>query len=424
MLKRNITDSLLHELRCFPVVFLNGARQTGKSTLVQWLAQKDYPARYVTLDDITMLAAARQDPAGFIAGLESPVIIDEIQRAPELFIVIKAAVDRDPSPGRFLLTGSADVLLLPHLSESLTGRMSICTLWPFSQGEILSLKESFVDMVFAEGLPSRAIDWLSREAVVKQALTGGYPPIYSRSGIRQINSWFSAYVSTLLQRDVRDIANLEHLTMLPRLLTLLAARSMALVNYSELSRSMAMPQSTLKRYMALLETTFLVHLLLPWSANLGKRLVKAPKLVINDTGLMAHLLGLTEEMAMEHSTLLGPLMENFVVLELRKQISWSKTMCRLYHFRAQTGQEVDILLEDQRGNVVGIEVKSAATLRSEDFNGLRFLASALQKRFRRGLVLYGGRDRVPFGENLTALPISALWRMASASRKCNSGRLE
>jgi predicted AAA+ superfamily ATPase len=411
MLERHIAPSLLEALADTPVVLLHGARQTGKSTLVQWVATEKHPARYLTFDDAGVLAAARHDPAGFLAGLEAPLVLDEVQRVPELFLTIKGVVDRDRRPGHFLLTGSANVLLLPRLSESLAGRMEILTLWPFSQGEIEGRREGFVDGVFAETLPRLTDEGTDRGDLTRRLLTGGYPEILERETTPRRSAWFGSYITTILQRDVRDLAHIEGLTALPRLLALLAARVMALVNSAELSRSIGLPLSTLKRYMALLEQTFLIQMVPASSGNLGKRLVKAPRLLLSDSGLAAHLLGADAERLARDPRLLGSLLENFVAMELRKQIAWSRTRPQMFHFRTQTGQEVDLVLEDRSGRIVGIEVKAGATVDSRDFRGLWSLAEAVGRRFRRGVVLYTGSAAIPFGANLHALPISALWRV-------------
>ena len=411
MIFRHITSSLTEALADTPVVFLNGARQTGKSFLVQWLASTAHPARYITLDDIGALAAARSDPAGFLAGLDGPIILDEVQRAPELFLAIKAEVDRDRRPGRFLLTGSADLLLLPGLSESLAGRMEIITLWPLSQGEIEDTGEGFIDAVFAEKLTAPSVEGADRSGLIDRIQTGGYPEMQTRTSQRRRQAWFDAYVTTILQRDVRDLAHIEGLTAMPRLLSLLAARATSLLNFAELSRSTGIPQSTLKRYMALLETTFILQLLPPWSGNLGKRLVKAPKVLLNDSGLLAHLLG-----SGSSPEQVGLLLENFVIMELHKQATWSTQRVQLFHFRTQTGREVDIVLEDAGGRIVGIEIKAAATVRTDDFKGLRTLADELGDRFHRGVLLYTGVDCIPFGSRLHALPVNALWRLSSSEK--------
>ena len=408
MVKRHLQVALLDALADTPVVFLNGARQTGKSYLVQSLATGAHPARYFTLDDLGVLAAARSDPAGFLSGLEGPLILDEVQRAPELFLAIKAAVDRERRPGRFLLTGSADILLLPDLADSLAGRMEILTLWPFSQGEIEGRRECFADALFTEELPALSPASQTRDQLIARAVRGGYPEIASRPDRSRQRAFFDAYITTLLQRDVRDLANIEGLTAMPRLLSLLAARATGLVNFAELSRTSALPQSTLKRYITLFETTFLVHFLPAWSSNRGKRLVKAPKPLLNDTGLLAHLLGIDAELPAE----VGPLLENFVAVELRKQSAWARRRIQLFHSRTQTGREVDLVLEDDAGRVVGVETKASATIRAEDFKGLHALAEQSGDHFYRGVVLYTGTECIPFGPRLHALPVEALWQIA------------
>ncbi len=408
MINRNITHHILDALSDTPVLLLNGARQTGKSTLVKTISAHSHPARYVTLDDATVLSAVKHDASGFLAGIDGPVVIDEVQRAHELFPAIKAEVDRNRRPGRFLLTGSANVLLLPRLSESLAGRMEILRLWPFSQGELEGVTETFIDGLFAAKLHAESPRHESLASLRGRIITGGYPEVVSRTKEDRRRAWFESYITTILQRDVRDLANIEGLTNLPRLLALIASRSPALLNLAELSRTLAIPHSTLKRYMALLEATFLILHLPAWSGNLGKRLVKTSKLVLNDTGLMAHLLGADME-RLAAGGFIGPLVENFVIMELTKQITWSATRPQMFHFRTQTGQEVDIVLEDRAGKLVGIEVKASATVTTKDFRGLQAFAEATGKRFHRGVVLYTGKEGISFGSNLYALPLGTLW---------------
>lgn len=409
MIQRHLATRILEALADTPVVFLNGPRQSGKSTLAQTLARQEFSADYLTLDDATTLAAARSDPEGFLAGFEGPIVIDEIQRAPELFLAIKAKVDRDRKPGRFLLTGSADVLLMPNVAESLAGRMEILTLWPFSQGEMEKVREGFIDAVFLSPHLSRQYHRIKFSQISERILRGGYPEILTRQADSRRTAWFGSYITTILQRDIRDITHIEGLTALPRLLALLAARTASLTNFSEISRACAIPQSTLKRYMIILETTFLLQALPAWSGNLSKRLVKAPKLVIGDTGLITYLLGLNQDRLLHDPILAGHVFENFVIMELKKQLGWNRTEVRLFHFRTQNGQEVDIVLEDLSGQVVGIEVKSSSSVKTDDFKGLRLLREAIGKRFVRGIVLYAGSEFVPFGPELYALPLSALW---------------
>jgi hypothetical protein len=413
MILRHLASGVLAALKDSPVVLLLGARQTGKSTLAMWLASEKHSAEYVSLDDANVLAAAHADPTGFIAGLKGPVVLDEVQRAPGLFLPIKAAVDRDRRPGRFLLTGSANVLLLPRLSESLAGRMEVLTLWPLSQGELEGVREGFIDAVFKQALSVLSDERESWTTLLGGMLRGGYPEVTARAAQDRRRAWFGSYVTTILHRDVRDLAKIEGLTALPRLLSLLAARSTALLNFADLSRSIALPQSTLKRYMALLETTFLIQSVPAWAGNLGKRLLKTPKLAITDSGLMCHLLGLNAERLTEQRELAGPVIETFVLMELKKQATWSERRPGIFHFRTHAGQEVDIVLQDAAGQVVGVEVKASTTVGTEDFKNLRILSEVTGKRFHRGVVLYTGAKMLPFGPRLHAMPISALWRLGA-----------
>ena len=409
--------SLQQSLRDTPVVFVQGPRQAGKTTLVKSLKAAGHDAHYLTLDDATVLAAAHQDPHGFIDGLGGPAIIDEVQRAPALFLAIKASVDRDRRPGRFTLTGSTNVLLLPKLSESLVGRMELLTLWPFSQGEVQGVCESFVDAAFSDTLPTFHPPRINREELLSRVVVGGFPEVTTRkSGSRQ-RAWFGSYVTTILQRDVRDLANINGLTELPRLLGLLASRVGQLLNYSDVARSIPIPQSTLKRYLALLQGTFLVQPIPAWFTNTGKRLVKAPKLLMCDTGLVAGLLSVDPKRLDTDPELDGRLLENFVAMELCKQVGWNETRPSLFHYRTHGQREVDLVLEDAAGRIVGIEVKSSARVTASDLNGLRDLAETAGDRFLRGIVLYLGEQAVPFGPDLHALPVASLWSGTSDPRE-------
>lgn len=409
MISRHATRRLLDGLRDTPVLSLQGARQTGKSTLVRALAEHGHSARYLTLDTAAARAAAIDDPEGFVAGLDRPVVIDEAQRAPALALAIKAAVDADRGPGQFLLTGSASVLSLPKLAESLAGRMEVHTLWPFSQGELCGVRETFIDRVFRAKLATPNTTPDTERILIERICRGGYPEVQTRRGAARRQAWFDSYLNAILQRDVRDLANVERLSEMPRLLALVAARAGQLVNYADLARMLAIPQTTLKRYLALMEATFLVRLLPAWFSNLGKRLTKAPKLLLADTGLLTHLLEVDTSRLRRDRTRLGHVLENFVAMELVKQLGWSERRCGLFHFRTEAGAEVDLVLEDRAGRLVGVEVKCAASLQKRDFRGLEVLADVAGPRFVRGVVLYTGAAVVPFGKKLRALPVSQLW---------------
>ncbi len=407
---RNITPKLLDALHESPVTLLVGARQTGKSTLAEWIAREHHKALYITLDDATMLAAVKNDPSGFLHGFEENLIIDEVQRAPELFLAIKSVVDRKRTPGRFLLTGSANVLFLPKVAESLAGRMEIIKLFPFSESEIDSQKGSFLDRVFEKRIrPAASYNGKAKD-IQERMIRGGFPEATQRTRSERRAAWFESYITAILQRDIRDISNVEGLTALPRLLSLIASRSSTLLNYAELSNSSGIPQTTLKRYMALFDATFLVQLLPAWSSNFSKRLIKAPKVFVTDTGLTAHLLGIDIKRLSTDHVLLGKMLECYVFSELAKHQSWSKDNYKLYHFRTAGGEEVDFLIERADGSVVGIEVKSGSTVDAGTFKNLRSLANEKGKDFVRGVVFYTGEEYVPFEAKLIALPIHSLWR--------------
>src|SRR5579872_533544 len=413
MIRRHITDHLLQALADTPVVLVNGARQTGKSTLVQTseLNLRGRGRQYLTFDDPGVLAAAKRDTNGFIAGLEDLVTLDEVQHVPELFPSIKMSVDRKREPGRFLLTGSANVLLLPKLSESLAGRMEVLILWPFSQGEMGGVQEGFLGALFSKKhvWSSRVLPKFQRGDLFERVLAGGYPLVIERQKGARRKAWFQSYLMTILQRDIRDLSNIADLTAVPRLLAVVASRAGNLLNYADLSRGLGLKQTTLKRYFALLEATFMVQLLQPWSANLGQRIIHTPKVYLNDTGLLAHLMGLTLDRLGSDPGLAGGVLENFVLMELRKQAAWSEILPQFFFWRTASGQEVDIVLEDSAGGVVGVEIKASATLGGNDIRGLEALAKTVGKRWIRGVVLYTGTDVIPFAENLHGLPLPLLW---------------
>lgn len=403
MWRRHLEPLVNAALADTPVVFLAGPRQAGKTTLVRALC--DGGARpLLTLDDPTVLEAARVDPAGFVAGLPDAVALDEVQHAPELFLPLKAAVDRDRRPGRFLLTGSANALLLPRIADALAGRMEVLTLYPLSEAEIEG-RAGIVDALF-EGAPlprTRDAAWAER------CLLGGYPEARGRTSPARRRAWFESYVATVLLRDVRELAAIETAGALPRLLALVVSRAPGLLNASDLGRDAGLPTNTLKRYLALLETLFMIERVPPWFANVGKRLVKSPRLHVVDSGLACHVLGLTSARALEQSPLRGGVLQNFVAMELRKQAEASAARPRLFHLRSHEGLEVDVVLEDSRHRLVGVEVKASATLKGSDAAGLRAFASLAGDRFVRGVVFYGGRERVPLADRIEAVPIGALW---------------
>lgn len=417
MALRALQSALEASLADRPVVLLVGSRQVGKSTLCQQLRREGRFDSSITFDDLGALSAAKGDPVGFVAGLGGRVILDEIQRVPEILLPLKAEVDRHREPGRFLLTGSANVLTLPRVADSLAGRMDVLQLHAFSQGEVEGQqdagagggKDGFVDQAFSHGASLPQAQLHDGQDLVSRVLRGGFPEIVTTIKADRRAAWWDSYVLALLQRDLRELANVADMVAMPRLLALLAARSASLLNLAELSRAVAIPGTTLKRYLGLLEASFLVAQVPAWHANLGKRLVKANKVHLCDTGLIAHLLGLDEQRLHQQRSLLGPLLESFVAQEVIKQIGWSTTRPKLFHYRSHSGDEVDLVLEDRSGRLVGIEIKATGTLNEADFKGLRGFAQLTGDKFWRGFLLYNGSEVVPLSHNLWAIPLHSLW---------------
>jgi predicted AAA+ superfamily ATPase len=405
MRRRNLTSEVLIAVKDTPIIALNGARQAGKSTLMQDLTSHGYSANYLTLDDLNLLSYVREDPQNFVDGLRGPVIIDEVQRVPDLLIAIKRSVDRDRTPGRFLLTGSARVLQIPNLSETLAGRMEIMTLWPFSEGELNGVADGLVDHLFSEQFDLPRTIPPSRTAV-EAIMAGGFPEVVDRSPDRR-PAWFRSYVQSVVEREIRDLANLAGFTEIPRLLAVLASRLGGLLNYTDVATMMKMPQTTLKRYLALLETVFLFHPIPAWGTSRAKMLAKSPKVYLNDPGLAAYLLDLESADLPRHRQF-GLLLENYIMAELEKQITWSRRRPALYHFRTNAGHEVDFVLESQAGQVVGIEVKASGTLDAKDWKGMQKLAELAGPRFLRGIILYRGDTIISPGPNRYAVPIQYL----------------
>lgn len=406
LINRFIRPRLLEALADTPVVLVHGPRQCGKTTLAQTVAGY----AYITFDDEVQLAAAKADPVGFVAALPDRTILDEVQRIPELFMSLKGVVDRDRRPGRFILTGSANVLLAPKLSDSLAGRMELLRLYPLAQCELAGKRSGFIDLLFSRGFKSVQFGRLGME-LAERIVAGGYPAALSRSTGRRRRDWYRAYIDTLVQRDVRELARISSLDALPRLLQLAAGQTARLLNVSELAAPFQLSRPTIRDYVTLLERIFLIDFLPPWHSNRLSRLVKTPKLHLGDTGLASSLLGIDAGVLSKDRALLGRLMETFVLQEIRRQASWRDDAIGFHHFRDKDGYEVDIVLEREGRDVAGVEVKAAATVTESDFKGLRKLKDASSERFAAGVVLYDGESTVRFAEDLFAVPVKALWSM-------------
>lgn len=387
------------------VVLISGPRQSGKTTLAMDIAADKTP--FLTLDDATVLEAAINDPVGFVRGLERAVI-DEVQRAPDLLLAIKNVVDDHQSPGRFLLTGSANLMTIPKVADSLAGRMEVIRLFPLSQAEIIDSKSQFIDRAFAGEKPIANHVIVGAE-LIERVLSGGYPEALSRKKWSRKQDWYHGYLDALVQRDVRDVAQIEQLGLMPKLLSVLAEHSGQLVNYTGIGAALDLNHVTTQKYVSVFESLYLVHTLRPWFTNRLKRLTKSPKLHFLDAGLLAAMRDVSPDVVRKDKTSFGAILETFVFSELRKIAAWSEQRCTFSHFRDKDKNEVDIVLENRRGEVVGIEVKSSATVSAGDFSGMRKLADACGDRFVQGMVLYDHDKVVPFGENMFAAPLSCLW---------------
>lgn len=404
---RFIEPRLAEALSDTPVVLIHGPRQCGKTTLARAFGEtRGYS--YFSFDDDVARAAAEADPAGFAGDLPPKAILDEVQRVPVLFTALKTIVDRNRAPGRFILTGSANVLLVPRLADSLAGRMEILRLHPLAQSELAVKVPRFLDALFADGFKTRSYERLGTE-LAQRIVAGGFPAALARPVARRRGEWYRNYVETLVQRDVQSLSRIGALDALPRLLALAASQTARLLNISDLAAPFQSSRPTIRDYMTLLERVFLVEALPPWHSNRLSRLIKTPKLHIGDTGVACSLLGLDASVLARDRMTMGQLLETFVFQELRRQASWHESAVMFHHFRDKDNAEVDIVLERGAHDVAGIEVKAAATVRSSDFRGLRKLRDAAGKRFCAGVILYDGETSASFGDRFHAVPLRALW---------------
>lgn len=397
---------LLDESRAVAIL---GARQVGKSTLLQDLAASDYPAAVLTLDDDVTRQAAATDPTEFVARLKTPVAIDEVQRVPDLLLAIKHRLDNDNSRGQFLLTGSANILALPSVKDALPGRVDYVNLWPFSAVELeSSTLGNFVDQLLEERPPDIGGAPLGRAPYAERILRGGYPEAQMR-GLRSLGSFFSSYLTSIVERDLGDVANLRAPDSVERLLYLIAARTGGLTSFHGMGRDLGLDKNTVHSYARALENLFLVRSLKPWHVNLGSRQIKSPKMYVVDSGLLCRLLKADRRRIEGDGAVAGPVLESYVAMELLRLAEVSAAEASLFHYRDKVGREVDVVLESASGEIAGVEVKAAATVHRDDLRGLSRLRDKLGERFRSGVVLYTGERTLPFGDRLWAVPLAALW---------------
>jgi uncharacterized protein len=410
-LPRYAKPLVLEALADTRVVFIAGARQVGKSTLAHEIANMPLddgrPVTELNLDDRFTREAALADPEGLIAPLQGRVIIDEVQRAPDLLLAVKAAVDRDHTPGRFLLTGSANVVTARKVKDALTGRMETIPLWPLMQSEIRDSRANFVDALF-ESDPPRVTDAVvGRDAFVEIVAAGGYPEAVQRSGRRR-SRWFASYIDTTLDRDLRELSDARKLTEMPRLLRLLASQAANVLSYRGLAAKLDLTHDTVREYVGLLQTILLVRLLPAWRPGIGAREVRAPKAYMVDSGLLAHLLGADERRIAADDQVTGKTLENFVVTEIVKHADWAQLDTTVYHYR-QREEEIDLVLESRAGELAAVEVKAATSIARRDLRPMERLRDHVGDRFRAGVVICSTAQTTPLGDRLWAMPISGLW---------------
>lgn len=409
---RKLSQNILFSLKNNPVVFVNGPRQAGKSTLVKKLAQKDFAAEYISFDNTTQRTAAMASPHSFLTFHKGPVILDEVQMVPELFRALKEVVDdmrlqdKAHSNGRFLLTGSANIMALPKLSDPLVGRMNLKTLYPFAVSEVIDSKGDFLERLFSNDFSAIKRTHISLAEAIRFST---FPEISGKEESER-NDWFDGYLTTILQRDVRMLSELEKISLLPNMLRILAARAGSLMNDASIARDVGLNAVTSKSYRSILQAMFLTFEIKPWYRNINKRLVKSPKGYLIDTLFLCHLLDWSlEDMRERKPNLYGHVVENFVATELIKLLSFSDIRAQLLHFRTSDDKEIDFILERPNGTLAAIEVKSSETVTVSDFKCIKELQELASNDLVCGIVMYAGSRVVPFGKNLFAVPFDALW---------------
>lgn len=402
---RLIEPRIAEAMKDTPVVLLAGPRQAGKTTLVRQMATSGL--RYLTLDDALTLLSAREDPVGFIRSLDRAVI-DEIQRAPQLLLAIKKSVDEDRRPGRFLLTGSANLMALPTVADSLAGRMETLSLLPLSQSEIEGRSANWIDSVFAGRILTVDTPTLGND-LVERVLRGGYPEAMTRASAKRRVTWARQYIDAIIQRDVRDVADIDKLDQLPRFLNAVAQTAGQMCNYTQLGGQVGLDGKTVARYVGVFEQMYLLKRVNVWARNRLNRVVKTPKLQFIDSGLLAALLDLSSEEVQQDRTRFGNVLETFVFGEMLKHATTADSDYRLMYYRDADKFEVDVVIESAVGQLVGVEVKASATVKESDLRGLKKLASVAGEKFKMGVLLYDGDETMPVGNRIWAAPLSSLW---------------
>lgn len=407
MYPRHSQHRVLEAMQDTPVVIISGPRQCGKTTLVKHLPLED--CQYVTLDNPVYYQAAQDDPIGFIRGLDARhVLIDEIQRVPELFLPIKQSVDEDRLPGRYLLTGSANVFMLPALADSLAGRMEVVPLQPLASCEIQAVPSTFLQKVLL-GVPPKSKTKRIKEVLIEKMLAGGFPEPLRRSQEHRRMAWHDQYIQGIVHKDIKDIEGLVNSDAAMRLIHLLSHQVGQLTNVTALAAKIGVARQTVMRHLSVLKQLYLFESLPAWHRNSIRRLIKAPKMQMVDSGLMAAMQSLNHAKLAQDPSLLGPLLENYVYAELKRLASWHDQRLFFYHYRDKDKVEVDVVIETVSGGVIGIEVKASATVKPSDFKGLTRLKEIAGDQFIMGMVLYDGDDTIQHANQLYSAPLGILW---------------
>jgi predicted AAA+ superfamily ATPase len=413
LLRRNVENIVKETLNDTPVTVIQGARQVGKSTLAIMVAQ-DFNYTSVTLDSEITIAAAKENPYEFVSQKKDGLlIIDEIQKYPELLNSVKLSVDKDRRPGRFLITGSANILELRDSNESLAGRAETIFLEPFSVGEMRGIKEDFVSVLMNEDILSslQKVTPMTRTEYAQFIESGGYPDAQKRISRRR-KAYFKNYLSRVLDHDAVELSGLAHIDRLQTIYAFLAGNPAQTYIRANVSRTLGIPESSMNAYIHLLKNLCLLHSLPSWGKNYSKRAVNRPKIILSDTGLVCSVNGITADFLsnIENGNALGPLLEAFVITEIIKQQTWSSVDYTLFHYRDSDNKEVDLLLELKCGKIIAFEIKASSSFSNSDFSGMKLLRNLLGERFHCGILLYTGSDVLPFGEKLYAAPISTIWQ--------------
>ena len=406
MYNRFIASHLKEALAFSPAVYLAGPRQSGKSTLVEKSAGRDY----FSFDSINTLHIAKESPLDFISSLQNPCTLDEIQRAPELILPIKEHIDKNKTAGHFLLTGSANILSMPSVADSLAGRMIILNLLPLSSGEILGRRNSWIENIFTTPILDlfSSIKPIEYNDLCKFIIHGGYPALQKDLNATQRKMWFNSYIQTIIERDLKDITNFSEVIRMNNLFRHASVRSALSLNTTDLARSLQIPATTTSLYMAALETLFIFSKLPAWFRNQNKRMTKMPKLFLNDSGILCHMLNITIDSDFTARMEWGQIVETFIYTELKKQLSYSLSPFGLFYYRTHSGNEVDFVLENPNGDVIGIEVKASKSISHNFTNGMMDLRDSAGTNFKAGIILYMGDKVLPLGNNIFAVPIGSV----------------